>query len=47
MNPVEVCDGCLSYMQFLIDINGSINIEDELDAEEFCIRMRDWLYDNS
>lgn len=45
MNPVEVFDGCMAYMQFLIDCGEPILIEDENDIEEFCNNMRDWLYD--
>lgn len=46
MNPVEVFEGCMKYMEFKLDMNEPINIEDEIDIEEFCINMRDWLYDN-
>ena len=46
MNPVEVFEGCMKYMQFCIENNAPINIGNDIDIEEFCINMRDWLYDN-
>ena len=46
MNPVEEFEGCMKYMEFKLDMNEPINIEDEIDIEDFCINMRDWLYDN-
>ena len=46
MNPVEVFEGCMKYMEYCIDNNISIDIQDEIDIENFCIDMRDWLYDN-